>query len=326
MATMLPLTIHLMIQNNEATITQTLESILPLRANIIVADAGCRDKTVAICKAHNLPVTKVSANPDRSKARNEMVKMSQTNWQFYIEPWEVLLSGHEQIAELVKDNTKYAYHCEILQGDIITKQIRLWSKNTVRFVNPVFETIKDENSEYAEVILYLENKDVPSLDAVEKWKKVNPLATDPYYFQACTCLGQKKYKEFLTLAEHYLFNERSQRISVTMTQYYMGIVHCLVTNDLEAAIRNALTCVAANPLMAEFWCLLGDAYFQAKEFEKSIAFYENAMLLGGRRLRGDRWPMHISKYDEYPKEMIESCKKIIASASKFYINKSSQAH
>lgn len=323
---MIPLTIHLMIQNNEETIKQTLESILPLQASIIVADIGCCDKTVNICKSYNLPITKVSAIPDRSKARNDMVKMSQTNWQFYIEPWEMLLSGQDCLTELVKTDNKQSYHCEILQGDTITKQVRLWDKSVVRFTNPIFETLRDENSACADIILYLEKKNTPSTEMIENWKKTNPLATEPYYFQACSCLAQKKYKEFLTLAEHYLFNERNQRVSVTMTQYYVGIVHCLVTNNLEVAIRNAIICVAANPLMAEFWCLLGDAYFQAKEFEKSIAFYENAMLLGERRLKGDRWPMHISKYDEYPKEMIESCNKIIATSNKFYIKKQDQAH
>lgn len=298
---------------------QTLESILPLQSNIIVADTGCRDKTISICKSYNLPVTKVSALHDRSVARNELIKASQTEWQLYVEPWEMLIEGQDCIQNLIKSNINY--HFNVLQGDTITKQVRLWRKNTIHFINPVFEILKDENSEYADVILYLEKKDQPNVSVIEKWKKTNPLATDPYYFQACAFLIQKKYKEFLTHAEHYLFRERQQSISATMTRYYIGIIHCLVTNDLEAALQNALMCVAIQPLMAEFWCLLGDIYFQAKEFERSIAFYENAMLLGERRLKSDRWPMHISKYDKYPQEMIESCKKIIVNENKFYINK-----
>ena len=316
---MTPLTIHLLIQNNEETITQALESILPLKANIVVADIGCCDKTAQICKSYNLSVVKINGT-DRSKIRNELVSQSKTEWQFYIEPWEILLSGHEIFDSLVNEKS-YAYHCEVLQSEIITKQIRLWKKDTLHFTNPIFETLKDENSAHAEVILYLENKEWPDGKQIEKWKKSNPLATDPYYYQACWQLFKKNYKEFLSLSEHYLFKERQQTISATMTRYYTGIVNCLVTNDLEIATRNALLCVAAHPLMAEFWCLLGDAYFQAREFEKSMTFYDNAMLLGKRRLRGDRWPMHISKYDEYPKEMIESCKKVLANSSQFYVNK-----
>lgn len=313
------LTTHLMIQNNEETIVQTLESILPLQTKIIVADTGCRDKTVSICKSYGIPIIKVSAMPDRSAARNELIKASQTEWQLYIEPWEILISGHDYIHDLVKSNVNY--HFNVLQGDTITKQVRLWRKNTTYFVNPIFETLKDENSEYADVILYLEKKDQPDTSIIEKWKQTNPLAPDPYYFQACAALVQNKYKEFLTHAEYYLFHERQQSISATMTRYYIGIVHCLVTNNLDAALQNALMCVAVQPLMAEFWCLLGDIYFQAREFEKSMAFYENAMLLGERRLKNDRWPMHVSKYDKYPQEMIESCKKIISNENKFLINK-----
>ena len=63
-----------MIQNNEDTITQTLESILPLQANIIIVDIGCHDKTIKICKSYGLNVEKKSNVSDRSKIRNELIK------------------------------------------------------------------------------------------------------------------------------------------------------------------------------------------------------------------------------------------------------------
>jgi glycosyltransferase involved in cell wall biosynthesis len=323
---MTPLTIHLLIQNNEETIAQTLESILPLEANIIIGDTGSRDNTVTICKNYGLTPAKVS-NHNRSHARNEIVRSSQTDWQFYIEPWEILLSGQERLLELTRVNQPQSYYCELLQGDSITKQVRLWHKGSgLSFVNPIFETIKMDKSEYAEVVIYKEKSDVFNTDKIAKWKSASPLATDPYYFQAFACLGEKKYKEFLNNAEHFLFHDKKQTISATMTRYYIGIVKCFAMNDLEEAIKMACVCIAAHPLMAEFWCLLGDVYFQAKDFENSRAFYENALLLGQRRLRGDRWPMHISKYDEYPNEMIESCRQIISNVSKFYVNKQDQAH
>src|SRR5688572_6505330 len=179
---MTPLTIHLLIQNNEETIAQTLESILPLEANILIGDAGCRDNTVKICKSYDLTVAKVS-NHDRSHTRNEMAKSSQTNWQFYIEPWEILLSGHDKLLDLVQADQPQSYHCELLHGESITKQIRLWHKGCgVKFINPIFETIRMDKSEYAEIVIYKEKNDVFNAEKIAKWKAASPLATDPYYF------------------------------------------------------------------------------------------------------------------------------------------------
>ena len=323
---MIPLTIHLLIQNNQETIKQTLESILPLNAEIIIGDAGCRDQTLKICKSYGLTIQKVSTH-DRSKTRNELVKNSKTTWQFYLEPWEILLSGCDKLSELTQSNKPQSYHCDILQGDSITKQVRFWHKECgLYFINPIFETINMDRSEYVEVMIYKSKPDIFSQDYIEKWKTVSPIATEPYYFQAFAFLAQKKYKEFLNHAEHYLFHEKKQKISSTMMRYYTGIVKCLHENNVEAAIKDALICIAEQPLMAEFWCLLGDIYFHAKDFENSKAFYENALLLGQRRLRGDRWPIQISKYEEYPKEMIEACRNFTANASHFYVKKPDQVH
>jgi tetratricopeptide (TPR) repeat protein len=65
--------------------------------------------------------------------------------------------------------------------------------------------------------------------------------------------------------------------------------------------------------MSEFWCLLGDCYYAIKDYEKSKSFYENALILGNKRLKNDGWPLEISKYKDYPQKMIESCDKIKSS-------------
>ena len=86
----------------------------------------------------------------------------------------------------------------------------------------------------------------------------------------------------------------------------------VVENNTQEAIQNIVACLAENPLMAEFWCLLGDIFTKISKFDKAIAFYENAIILGCRRQRLDFWPMHISKYGDYPQEMIEKCKKVLS--------------
>jgi len=73
-------------------------------------------------------------------------------------------------------------------------------------------------------------------------------------------------------------------------------------------------------MMAEFWCLLADVYYAIKDYDRARIFYENGLILGSRRLKDDGWPMEISKYKEYPLNMIEGCNQIKRS-SRHYATK-----
>jgi tetratricopeptide (TPR) repeat protein len=94
----------------------------------------------------------------------------------------------------------------------------------------------------------------------------------------------------------------------------MATVYCYVLKDQRKALELLMYCFAEKPLMAEFWCLLGDIYYEADEYGKAKCFYENAKILGSRRLNSDEWPFDISKYKDYPDKMIASCDEVISKA------------
>lgn len=309
---MLPLTINIIIKNDEATIRRAIESVVPLDCHFFIANAGSRDGTASICKEYTPNVLRMNQG-DRGKLRNEMMELSKTNWQFYLEPWEALMCGHDNIREIVDGDALFHYNCGVMQEDLLTRQIRLWRKDSkARFINPVHETIKGPAA-YSDAVIYVlpHSEDEESL---EEWLKANPLAAEPIYYKACRLLSQGRHKEFLANAGEYLFREKGNTMSSIMTRYYCAIVQCYITKDMGEALKNIMTCIAEKPLMAEFWCLLGDIYFHSKEFDKARAFYENAPILGCRRLQDDPWPMHLPKYKEYPEEMISRCNDIIAQA------------
>jgi glycosyltransferase involved in cell wall biosynthesis len=299
------LTIQIIIKNHKEVIKQTLESVKGF--SVIILDIGSTDGTTRICEEYGYRPVKVSG--DRSKIRNEVAR----DWNMYLEPGEVIVSGREYI----KEGLEGAYRFEVIQGDIITKPIRMWQKS-LKFVNPVFEKIIDDKSGYLPVVIW---KDDFSEDVdLEGWKKADPLAVEPYYYQAFSYLRQKKYKEFISSANYYIFNQMASSIEGVMMRYYLSIVNCLIINNLEGAIRDVLICLGENILMAEFWCLLGDIYCKIREFPKAMHFYENAIILGNRRLRDDKWPMQISKYEEYPNNMIKICKDYMVEKVKYYSN------
>lgn len=303
------ITTHLLTKNNANTIESCLKSLVPLDGEIIIGDLGSEDDTISICKRYDAKIISITGN--RNKIRNEIVRKNKNPWQMYLEPCDVLAVGHEAIMNLKEPN---AYFIQVFQGDTISKETRIWNKSCgIEFIQPVHETLNCKNEKFLPgVVIYSTGNKYDISEEIEKWIKENPVGKEPKYYWAYNLLSQNKYKEFLKAGEEYLFLD-SSGLSAIMLQYYMGIIQ-LHLGDTKSASRSAVECIVVKPLMAEFWCLLGDCYYKSKQYKKSIYFYENAMILGKRRMINDLWPVEISKYKKHPTTMIESCKKIMMEA------------
>lgn len=303
------LTVHLITFNNARTIRPTLESICALKPRIIVSDLGSTDETPKICSAFKAEVIS-EVNIRRDQIRNR-VTAEAPGMVLRIEPWETVVKGHR----LLMEKSHGMHYVSILNQKMLSKDIRLVDKNTM-FEHPIFErpAIRSTKSEIDVLLLSsgsLNNKF--AVEQVEKWRAEKPLLSEPYYYEACLALEVGNYDKFLSLAEHYLFMNRDLRsVPTTMVRYYFAMVQLMHTRKVRPALQNLSLCLSANPLMAEFWCLMGDVYYHLlSKFGHAREFYENALLLGGRRLKTDLlWPMDISKYNEYPKKMIASCDEI----------------
>jgi glycosyltransferase involved in cell wall biosynthesis len=319
-----PLTIHLIIKNSEKHITKAIESLQPLDAEIIAADVGCKDRSYAICRRLGVQVIRLSFQDDWSSIRNQLVAAGKYDWQFYLDPNEALASGHQDILRAIAKEPA-VYNVQCLQGTILSKEARLWHRSLgCQFVNPVYEYLEAKNARSSAVTIlrHGEDESAENLRLIAKWKERHPLAKEPYYYQACAQLVNKEWDKFVQTANYYLFNEKKAEMPLTMTRYYLAMIQCYKTKDIPEALRNVLTCLAKRPLMAEFWCLLGDIYYQQKKYEEAKDFYENAPILGSRRLKNDDWPMDVSKYRDYPLEMMSACQKIIRGSKYYGVKKS----
>lgn len=304
------LTIQVLTKNNKNTIEDCINSILPLNGDIIICDLGSSDDTIKICKKMNISCTHQGFRDDFSNIRNNLLK---EGWNFLIKPWEVLQYGHQEINDFIEKNEK-AYQYSIIQSGAIVKETRLWhSKLNLKFINPVYETLSNHTPEQSHGIIFSEDEtnEFDKLDLIKKWIQKSPNQSQPYYYYAMSLLSNGKTKEFLTASEHYLHKEEEPSISSTMLQYYCASVLCHEKNSYSAT-QHILNCLANNTLMAEFWCLLGDIHYKLlKDYVKAKKFYQNAIFLGGKRLKEDDWPMDIDKYNKYPTKMIQRCVELI---------------
>ena len=296
-------TLQILTKNNENTIRKTLESVKDLGFDMLIGDLGSTDKTIKICSEYDAEIVNVMTNEDFSSIRNDLVR---DGLNMYLHPWEVLLKGHKKIRELEKST-----HFFVVQNGILTKEIRLWKDK--KFENPIYESITDEDAECdANIVIIADQEPDCSIEKIEickKWLKKKPTSPEPYYYMAFSYLGARRVQEFMSFASQYLAMDERLSMSSIMIRYNIAKVQ-LYQGKLEEAAKNILTCVAFHPNFAEFWCLLGDIFYKQGKYEKAKHMYENAIIIGKRRLNTDKNPIEINKYDKYPKKMIANIDEI----------------
>lgn len=303
------LTIQILTINNDKTIEKTINSILPLDAQIQLIDMGSSDNTLDICKSLHIK-TIHTTETNRSIARNLFLEKIKTKYIMYINPWEALVQGHD----IIKSYKDSSLRVRIFQENILNKEVRFWNKDLkYKFINPVFEYVKNAKGSLENVIFYSSPDDDfdYKLELVDKWLKEEPLSSQPFYYKAFLMLTRKRYDEFLSFIDQYLFLNPTIEMSTIMSRYYFSMVQIYHKKKMNIALKNLAICLAVNPCMAEFWCLAADGYFfLMKEIRHAETLYENAINLGSKRRLNDEWPMDITKYEEYPKKFLESCRKI----------------
>lgn len=293
------LTIQILTKNNEQTLERTLKSIESLNTNIIIIDDGSTDSTLKIAKKHEIHQ---KGSLSRSEARNFFTK---DGWNFYIEPWEKL-GGQFTFEE------PNLYRFLITKGDWIVKEVRLWHKGLGKFNYPIFENIQPEEKAINQnVLIYSETREI-ELNLIEEWKKKESYLCQPYYYESFYYLQKEEYDKFIKSAERFLFLSKEVSSSVIIIKYYLSFVYCFIKKSPREAITNLLICLSLKPLMAEFWCLLGDVYyFLLKEFDKAYRFYNNAIILGSqRKYLIDSYPIQLSKYKDYPQKRMDEIRNL----------------
>jgi tetratricopeptide (TPR) repeat protein len=298
------LTAHVVTKNNLKSIQQTLESVKPLNCPVKITDLGSNDGTPSL-------IRRLGYDVEHMEADGRDVALSKTTqapgWHFLIRPGEVLAEGHRTLQTF----RGTAANVRLIRGTFISYEVRVWTGQT-RFANPIWPYPVVESDKLIGVNLFGSDNNPDALDEVNAWQNRSLTLGEPRFCKAMILFAQGKYKEFMHEAEQYLFLEKQGK-AVTMVRYHHALANLLTGGKAQDSLKQLNLCVCVAPLMAEFWCAMGDVYYhKLSRYEDAMQFYENAMFLGAKRMSTDLWPMDIVKYQEYPETMIESCRKIIA--------------
>lgn len=307
------LAIHLVVDegSREDQVRRCLESV-DIGGRLIVGDLGAPPGVLSACADHGAQFVEIDDRRGMDVCRNRMIEVAGSRWHMMIEPWETLAAGADEIAERIGGEPA---SFTVIQGGVATRQVRLWAGGG--FVNPVHERIDAAGTPSGCVLLGGEpGTGSRDLKLATDWVDRCPASPEPYYHRSCARLSLGDTAGFLRDAETYLFMEKVATIPITMTRYYAALIHCYEGKDAGRATQTLAPCLLERPLMAEFWCLLGDAFYHLSgRYDKAACFYEAAMTLGSRRLAWDDWPMDISKYRDHPSRMLASCRAIAGSFS-----------
>src|SRR5260370_26137762 len=97
-------------RDEERTLEQALNSIVPVADQGIVADTGSRDRTVAIATRFGAEVWSFSWDDDFSAARNFALRQATGDWIFWINPNETLqLAGYQHLRECLTRAEAFAF-------------------------------------------------------------------------------------------------------------------------------------------------------------------------------------------------------------------------
>jgi len=279
-------------------LTCTLDSIQPLDSNILIIDTTSSSEVAKIAKKYKAEIV-VEPKAPYDSIRNKYIKSN--DWNLYLDPGEKLVSGFDSIL----NSDKGHYSLQVINNNIISKETRLWFGNAV-FQNPVYETLKVKGKVITDSLI----TGTFHYEDVADWQKLNITSSEPYYYQAFNCLYLKDYDGFIKHAEQYLFRSKVCMSSILM-QYYMALIYFYVFKKHDKTINYLIPCLVANPVMAEFWCLFGDVYYDIHDYWRAKEFYSNALILGQKRPADDLFPVEILKYKNYPEIMLQSCREFV---------------
>lgn len=307
-------TVQILTKNNQSTIEEVIQSVKAFD-NIVVGDLGSSDRTLAICEKYGIHPINVYGMP-RNEARMQLLAYGEGP-TIMLQPWEVVVQGHLNLNRV--DGVMYV---KVMTNQSIIKEARVWAED-VTLENPTFERVTNVANGELDLLIYCigSRNSQDDLEIIKHWKHSNPISPSPYYYEGCVHLSEARFNEALCCLEHYVFLDKSWSMSATMARYYCAVIYIMQKRKVRPALQCLNLCLCANPLMSEFWCLTGDIYYHLlHKFWLAKEFYENAIIMGSRRLISDIWPMDISKYRKYPNKMIESCDAIIKHSANYVQN------
>ena len=215
----------------------------------------------------------------------------------------IIHPGEELISDLSIEQKKYRVY--VMDESSVSKETRIIMPADGKFVNPIYECFDTQQTpELINIIIKPSEQNI-NMELLDEWIKKEPESCEADYYKAFALLTAKKYNEFIRKAEYFLFRTgQKHRSSIIMIKYYLGVI-LLSLGQPNKAASYFLSGLQEEPMMAEFWCGLGDCFRKTGQPNKAIRMYKNAIIMGAKRNATDTLPIILTMYESYPNSMLK---------------------
>src|SRR5580704_12682426 len=120
--------LSMIVRDAAASLGACLESVRGIVDEIVVADTGSTDETMAIATERHAQVIQVAWTDDFAAARNEALKAVKSDWELVLDADEQLdPSAGSQIRALIGDESTAAYQV-IVRNYVLSLEDRIWDR------------------------------------------------------------------------------------------------------------------------------------------------------------------------------------------------------
>ncbi len=291
---MITVSLCMIVKNEEKILDRCLSSLAPLVDEMIIADTGSTDRTKEIASSYTDQIYDYVWDNDFSKARNFVFSKASMEYIYSADADEVLDRENQQRFLYLKEamlpeidivqmyyvnqlsfNTVYNYDKEYRPK--LFRRIR-----TFQWMDPIHETVRTEPVIFDSEIEILHcptgNHAGRDLDALfSLWEKGETLSRRLREMYARELMIAGKQEDFFKAAPAFREFLKNASISLEETKEACCILafDAFYRNDIHTFFTNALKIIAADGC-SEICCLLGDYYYNRKEWADAVLWYQNA--------------------------------------------------
>jgi len=319
------ISLSMIVKNEEGNIGKCLDTVRDFCDEMLVLDTGSTDCTVAEAIEHGAIVhhsekfdkdTKIREF-NFSEARNESMQYASGDWIFWMDADDIFV-GKPILSPLFD-----AYDVVVEYGNSELKHARLfrngWDNGFTFAVHEVPEISQCRRSlmakEVGKVVHNAEQKtgrcerNISILEKEHESDKRN-LRTI-FYLANAYIEGGQTHKALVKFRE-YIRNGGNFHDELVLAHRYLADCY-FILGIYDEAIRQSFQGLCVDDRWAEFYCRIGESYFQLKQYKKAIPYF---LLADGLPYPNTLMWYRKEMYNSVPKHYLSSCYEMLGDNEK----------
>lgn len=312
----LPISLCMIVKNEENFLTRCLESVTDLVEEIIIVDTGSTDKTKEICTSYKVKLYDFVWSESFAEARNFGINKATKEWILYIDAdEEVFVKNIEELKNSLETIDKNLYLVPIINyygssspnpnHSYLFTSHRLFKNNKhFKFIGNIHEhlnkeSLTEKDLKEVEIIRSIEIHHYGYMDSVVKDKKKNERNLkllikekkdpnyDPWidYHIASEYYRMKEYEKAFTELNSSIFHFLKRHQMPPSLIYKLKYEILILLKSYKSAKTSIDKAIQLYPDYVDLYFYKGIILFQENLFEEAIKVFTYCLKLGESNIK-----------------------------------------